>query len=164
MPEKSTTDQWFGADVETIREKKVASMLDGFKGVDADVPKTKERVDPETGERRLVREMVRMGAPRRDKMHVVTSGGKNCSDEMARLRNRYKLMRSAFQFAPVGDKDMWEQRMEIAYREMQIRSWQEKLDKYNKTENPRQDQIDVYQSRIDENVGAWTRAMKKGVQ
>jgi hypothetical protein len=80
--------EWFGADTEQVREKKVASMLDGFKGVDADVPKTKERTDPKTGETHLVREMVRMPAPRRDKLHVVTSGGKNISEELVRLKNR----------------------------------------------------------------------------
>jgi hypothetical protein len=150
--------EWFGADTEQVREKKVASMLDGFKGVDSDVPKTKERTDPQTGETRLVREMVRMPAPRRDKLHVVTSGGKNISEELVRLKNRYKLMRSAFQFSNLDDKEMWEERMNIAFHEMQAQAFREKLANYKeRNDNPRPEQVEHLQQLIDQHHGAWLR-------
>jgi hypothetical protein len=162
MAKKSTGDM-FGAEVETIRDKKVGMMVDGFKGVDADVPKTREVIDDD-GNPNLIREMVRMPAPRNDKMHVVTSGGKNISDKLVRLKANYKLMRSAFQFSPLDDKALWEERMQIAYHEMQAQAFREKLENYKTRhgDKARPEQVALYQSKVDEHHGAWLRLVGQG--
>jgi len=141
--------EWFGADVEERDEKNVASMIDGFRGVDAEVPKTREVRDPETGELKLERDLKLMPAPRGDRMRVSTSGGKNITGKLVQFRNRYKLMRSAFQFAPPDDKALWEGRMNIAFHEMQEQAFREKLENYQaRTPEPRPEQVTHLQQLV----------------
>lgn len=126
--------EWFGADIEQDRDgNRTTAVLDGFKGVDSDVPKTRTADDGVT----LTRVLVRKPAPGPMGMRVRTSvPDKN--KKIGELTARYKLMRSAFQFAPMADKDMWEKRRDIAYHEMQVARFQQKLDKVDKATNPNQ--------------------------
>lgn len=122
--------EWFGADVEETPDKKrTVSYLPGFKGVDADV------------ERNGV--LVRKPAPRH-----VTVRTRAKDHEIGKLTSRYKLMRSAFQFAPLDDKEMWETRMNIAFAEMQIERFRQKLARYEAQPNPRPEQVELLKSMI----------------
>jgi hypothetical protein len=159
MAKDKNSIEWFGADTEQRREKKHASMLDGFKGVDSEIPTTVEQVDEKTGERRLVRTTKRMPAPRGDKMHVVTSGGKSISDRLVQLKNRYKLMNSAFLFSNNDDKELWEKRRDIAFHEMQAQAFREQLDHYMANPmrkgdpKPRPEQVTLLKTKIAQHRG-----------
>lgn len=151
------SDLFGGMESTVVREKKISSTIDGFKGVDAAVPKTVEHKGDD-GIPVLTREMVPKPAPRGDKLRAVTTGGKNCSETLARARNRYKLMNSAFHFSPLDDKEIWEKRRDIAFHEMQAIAFQEKLDRYTKTADPvRPEQVRLLQQYVDMHKGTWLR-------
>ena len=141
--------EWFGADVETDGAQ-VTAVLDGFNGVDADVPKTVQ------GDDGLKRILVRKPAPKSGSMRVRTTAK---DADIARLTARYKLMRSAFQFSPVADKDQAERHMQIAFHEMQVERFRQKLAAYEA--NPlragdpevRPEQVKVYKRKIAEHRG-----------
>lgn len=157
----------FGAEPEQVRDKKWRTGIDGFKGVDADVPKVRVVTDPD-GRQRLQTQLVRMAPPRGDRMQVTTTGGKNCSDELARKKARYKLMRSAWQFSPLDDKELWEKRMAIAKCEMQIQAHTEQLEAYEKDPTRKGDavvrpeQVKVYKRLIREYKGEWLELTGQG--
>jgi hypothetical protein len=136
---------WFGADVEERSPMTTAAQIDGFKGVDADVPRTV--TDPNTGD--LSRVTVRKPAPRF--VHAQTTAFKD--EQLARVTARYKLMRSAFQFSPADDKELWEERMELAYADMQALRFQQKLDRYEKQGDTRPEQIQLYKNIIWQHRG-----------
>lgn len=146
------------AEPEHIRDKKWRFGIDGFRGVDADVPKTVVETDKD-GRPRLKVTTVRMAPPRGDRMQVTTTGGKQCSDELARLRAFYKLRRSAFQFSPDEDKEANEKAMNIAFHQMQYQAAKEQLAAYEADPkrkghaevDPRQ--VRAYKRRIAEHRG-----------
>lgn len=157
---------WFNAETETPRENKIVSAIDGFKGVDAEVPKTREVVDENTGERRFEQVMVRMPAPRGDMLRATTSGGKSSSERLTHLRNRYKLMRSAFQFCRPEDKEIHEERMNIAFYEMQVQAFTERLEAYKKNperkgdETPRPEQVKLLEDELAKYQGYLAKALR----
>ena len=156
-----------GAEVEQRRENKYAAMIDGFNGVDSDVPKTVVDRDLETGRQSLKRETRRMAAPANGQMLVTTSGGKRSPERLTALRNRYKLARSAFQFAPPDDKEARELDMDIAFHEMQGEAFRNKLALYER--NPGRmghaevspNQVKIYKRRLWEHDGALTELLEK---
>lgn len=142
-PEAPPVLEWWNAEVEKDRDgNRTTAMIDGYQGVDADVPKTRRGDDGQ-----LVRVDVRKPAPRPGHMRVRTSvPAKNKA--IGELTARYKLMRSAFQFAPLADKEMWERRMDIAFAEMQIGRYRQKLDRYLTTPSPRPEQVKLLRDTI----------------
>jgi hypothetical protein len=165
MPKKSDAANldWFGAETEDKGDRTVASMLDGFKGVPFERQRTREVIDPETGAVSVETYMKQYPAPRGDKMHVKTTGGKYISDKLIQLKNRYKLLDAAFYASNPDDKELWERRRAIAFNEMQAQAYREKLQMY--LENPmrkgdpapRPKQVELLQQYIDRYHGAWLR-------
>ena len=140
MPKEDAAQlEWFGADVEEHPERKrTEGYLGGYRGVDADVPRVKTNPDGT-----LTTELVRKPAPR----HVTVKTDARDHD-IGRVTARYKLMRSAFQFSPLDDKAMWEERMNIALAEMQVVRFRQKLARYESQPNPKLEQVQLYKNTI----------------
>lgn len=143
---KAATDErtldWFGADVEDDPEAKTtAAELHGFRGVDADVPRN---VRQEDGTVATV--LVRKPAPKY--LRAKTTAGARVDHDVARTTARFKMAREGFRFAPLDDKELWETRATIAYAEMQIARFRQKLKRYEAGENPRPEQLQLLKDRI----------------
>jgi hypothetical protein len=133
---------WFGADVEereTDRVKETATEFHGFRGVEADVPR---QVRQEDGTVQTV--MVRKPAPKY--LRAKTTSPNDA--DIARLTARYKMAREGFRFAPLDDKETWERRMNLALAEMQIARFRAKLARYEVSENPRPERVQLYKNTI----------------
>lgn len=158
MPEKQTESQsYFDAEMETSRDgQRVEVMIDGYKGVDADVPKTREVMTKDGP--KLERVMVRKPAPRPGQMAAKTTAKNN---PIAKATARYKLFRSAFQFAPDSDKDERERQMNIAFAEMQIARFTEASELAKARGDAKT--AEHYQDKADKHRGAWMRLTGQGV-
>ena len=120
-------EHMYGLEKEADRDgNRVTAVIDGFKGVDADVPKTKRTTGPD-GLPKLERVMTRMSPPKSGSMRVRTSAN---DPEIADATALYKLARSMFYFSPVSEKDQAEKDMNIAFWKMQLVRFQQKLAKY----------------------------------
>jgi exonuclease I len=139
---KTSGIEWFGADIEereTDRVKSTEAQFHGFKGVDADVPRNVRQPDGT-----VATVMVRKPAPKY--LRAVTTSAKDA--EIARLTARYKMLREGFRFAPLDDKEMWETRRDIAFAEMQLARFRQKLARYESQPNPRPEQVQLYKNII----------------
>jgi hypothetical protein len=133
---------WFGADVDDDpNAKTTAAELHGFKGVDADVPRS---VRQEDGTVATV--MVRKPAP--TYLRAKTTAGERTDHDIARKTARFKMAREGFNFAPPDDKEMWERRRDLAFAEMQIARFRAKLARYEAGENVRPEQVQLYKNTI----------------
>jgi hypothetical protein len=134
--------EWFGADVEEDpARRRMAVYLDGFRGVDADVPRQVRQPDGTVKEI-----LVRRPAPR--VVQAKTTAGPRTGQEIGALTARYKVAREAFRFAPADDKGAWETRMNLALAEMQLARFRQKLERYQAQPNPRPEQVQLLKNTI----------------
>jgi hypothetical protein len=143
---RADTDQrkieWFGADVEEdAGRRETAVYLDGFKGIDADVPRQQRQPDGTVAE-----VMVRRSAP--TVVQARTTAGERAGHDVGRLTARYKTFREAARFAPPDDRETWEARRDIAFAEMQIARFRQKLERYQAGEDVRPEQVHELKNRI----------------
>lgn len=122
---KATAPEYFGADVTRRKDHANTTSVhyEGGTFVDSDVPRTVAERD-KSGAVTLKQITVRKPAPRY--LHTTTSAP---NATIAELTARYKTMREGFRFAPAADKEIWEDRMNLAYHEMQMARFAEAHDK-----------------------------------
>lgn len=140
---------WFGADVEEDPARNTTAVyLDGFRGVDAEVIRPR-RMDDGT-----VQDVpVRRPAPKI--VQAKTIAGVRAGHDVGKLTARYKVFREAARFAPLDDRATWERRRDIAFAEMQMARLQQKLDRYQASEHPRPEQVQLLRNTLNQWRGRW---------
>jgi hypothetical protein len=148
--------EWFGADVEEDTDRKTTGVyLDGFRGVDADVPRQQRQPDGTVKE-----VMVRKPAP--TIVQAKTTAGERTDQKIATLTARYKVFREAARFAPPDDREAFETRRDIALAEMQVARFRAKLERYQAQPNPRPEQVQLYKNTINQWRGRFAELTGQG--
>jgi hypothetical protein len=147
MPKKDDQERaidWFGADVEEDPARhRTAVYLDGFRGVDADVPRQQRQPDGTVKE-----VLVRRPAPRI--VQARTTAGPRAGHDIGRLTARYKTFREAARFAAPDDREAWETRRDIAFAEMQVARFRQKLERYQSGDNARPEQVQLLKNTVNQ--------------
>lgn len=147
---------WFGADVEDDpAAKTTAAEYHGYLGVDADVPRQVRQSDGT-----VATVMVRKPAPKY--LRAKTTAGERTDHAVAQTTARYKLMREGARFAPDADKEAWETRKELAYCEMQIARFKQKLERYEAGGDTRPEQVQLYKDTINKYRGRFAELTGQG--
>jgi antibiotic biosynthesis monooxygenase (ABM) superfamily enzyme len=91
--------------------------------------------------------MVRRPAP--TVVGARTTAGERAGHDIGVLTARFKTFREAARFAPPSERETWERRRDIAFAEMQIARFRNKLDRYQEREkNPRPEQVQALKNTL----------------